>query len=203
MSKLLRHYAIEGNTEMLSDDPYMTTHLKNGDFDHDMEGWTLSAAESESIKASRFKGWGDLQGRWPYGSEVGDTVLVMKRSKDKPNTITQEIRDLTPGRLYLLQMISVDKESPLDETPNGLFINIENVEIIPDKSTHRVRPNGHTSKEYPADSIMINTYRSIFRATGETAKLTITDWKSEDEQGGPIGQNLLLNFIQVQPYLEE
>jgi len=203
MSKLLRHYAIEGNTEMFSDDPYMTTHLKNGDFDHDIEGWALSAAEPDSIKPSRFKGWGDLQGRWPYGSEVGDTVLVMKRSKDKPNTISQEIRDLTPGRLYLLQMISVDKENLLDETPNGLFINIKNVEIIPEKSTHRVRPNGHTSKEYPADSIMINTYRTIFRATGETAKLTISDWKRKDEQGGPIGQTLLLNFIQIQPYLEE
>lgn len=74
---------------------------------------------------------------------------------------------------------------------------------IPDKTTHRVRPNGHRSKEYPPESLMINTYRTISRAQASTATLTISDWRSEDEPGGAIGQRIMVNFVQVQPYLEE
>ena len=211
MSALFRHYGVEGNTDLLSTDPYRMTHLKNGDFADDTDGWKLSPAEparqteggQDSIKASRFKGLGNLEGRWPAGSDVGDTVLAMRRSKDKPNVIAQEIRDLTPGRLYSIRMFSVDKENPKDDRPHALVINVANVDFISDKSFHRVRPNLHRDKDYPRGELMLNCYRYVFRARGKTAKLTISDWKDKDNPGGPIGQELMLNFIQVQPYFEE
>ena len=36
-----------------------------------------------------------------------------------------------------------------------------------------------------------------------TAGLTVSDWKTDKSPGGPIGQELMFNFIQIQPYLEE
>ena len=42
----------------------------------------------------------------------------------------------------------------------------------------------------------------VFRANGKTARLTISDWASADDPGGPIGQELMANFIEVEPYFE-
>jgi hypothetical protein len=43
----------------------------------------------------------------------------------------------------------------------------------------------------------------VFRAKSGAAKLTITDWASDGEPGGPIGQEIALNFVEIQPHLEE
>jgi hypothetical protein len=43
----------------------------------------------------------------------------------------------------------------------------------------------------------------VFRARSETARLTISDWLSEDQAGGPAGQELMYNFIKVEPYFPE
>ena len=40
-------------------------------------------------------------------------------------------------------------------------------------------------------------------AKGESAKLTVTDWTSDKDPGGPVGQELMFNFIEIQPYLED
>lgn len=47
-----------------------------------------------------------------------------------------------------------------------------------------------------------NFYSRLFRAKESTAKLMISDWAGEDEPGGPVGQELLYNFIEVQPYFD-
>ena len=49
----------------------------------------------------------------------------------------------------------------------------------------------------------LNYYWRVFRAKAPTAKLTISDWVSADEPGGPVGQELIFNFIEVQPYFAE
>jgi len=46
----------------------------------------------------------------------------------------------------------------------------------------------------------MNYHWRVFRANGTTAKLTVSDWKSAAEPGGPIGQELMYNFVQMQPY---
>jgi hypothetical protein len=49
----------------------------------------------------------------------------------------------------------------------------------------------------------MNYHFWVFRAKDRTAKLTISDWADERETGGPIGQELMVNFVEVQPYLED
>ena len=44
-------------------------------------------------------------------------------------------------------------------------------------------------------------HQILFRAERETANLVISDWLYPTVPTGPVGQELLFNFIQVEPYL--
>ena len=45
-------------------------------------------------------------------------------------------------------------------------------------------------------------YWKVFRAKATTAKLTVSDWQSEQEPGVPFGQEQTCNFLEIQPYHE-
>jgi hypothetical protein len=114
VGKLYRHYAIEGKTNRLTRDPLFLTHLQNADFENGTEGWTLHPAEEGGIEVKRFPRYGRIEGRFmglgrPADPEhIGDTFLWMKRSEKGPNTFSQSIKHLEPGRLYSLKMFSCD-----------------------------------------------------------------------------------------------
>ena len=46
----------------------------------------------------------------------------------------------------------------------------------------------------------MNYHWYLFRANDMAARVTITDWESQDEPGGPLGQQLMFNYAQVHPY---
>jgi hypothetical protein len=48
----------------------------------------------------------------------------------------------------------------------------------------------------------MNYHWRVFRATATQARLTVSDWASDQDPGGPEDQELMFNFIEVQPYLE-
>jgi hypothetical protein len=41
-----------------------------------------------------------------------------------------------------------------------------------------------------------------FRAQGPTATLRLSDWVTPSEPGGPVGQRMMVNFVEVQPVLD-
>ena len=51
-----------------------------------------------------------------------------------------------------------------------------------------------------AKSAWLNYHWRVFKATAATGKLTIADWADADKPGGPVGQELAINFIELQPY---
>ncbi len=114
VGRLYRHYAIEGKTNMLTRDPLYLAHIENTDFEKGVEGWTLQPAEEGTIAPKSFPRYGRIEGRYmglgrPADPEhIGDTFLWMKRSEKGPNTFSQTIKDLEPGRLYSLKMFSCD-----------------------------------------------------------------------------------------------
>ena len=114
VGKLYRHYAIEGKRDMLTRDPLFLTHLQNADFEHQTTGWELHPAEKGSIEPKRFPRYGRIEMRFmgqsrPADPEhIGDTFLWMRRSARGPNTFSQTIKNLEPGRLYSLEMLSCD-----------------------------------------------------------------------------------------------
>ncbi|MBI4244531.1 MAG: hypothetical protein HY606_10610 [Planctomycetes bacterium] len=210
-SELFRHYCLEGKKEMLSKKygfKYMLKHVQNPDFDNGKEGWETRPAEDGSISTKNMQEYGWLQGRFPKTPQ-GDNFLWMKRNNKKPNVISQEIKNLEPGKLYSLKTITADyndiTEGKSEKKKHAVSINIDDVELVPNKCFQEIRGSIHHRGPFSDDDshrAWMNYHWKVFRAKGESAKLTITDWINDKEQGGPINQELIFNFIEVQPYFE-
>ena len=63
----------------------------------------------------------------------------------------------------------------------------------------------HPAEEFGNKPTFPNFHRVVFRARSETVMLTISDWQRTYRHGSvptaPVGQELMINFIQVEPYL--
>jgi hypothetical protein len=207
--RLYRHYGIEGKTDLLSKElgySFTHSHLQNPDFADGTTGWVVDAAEEGSIVPKVVKDFGWLQGRYPK-TALGDTVLWMKRSARKPNIISQEIKNLKPGQLYSLKMFSADyrdlTEGKSQKKKQAITIKIDGVELLPRKCFQFTFPNCYSHHSGPFTdkySAWMNYHVRVFRAKGNTARLTISDWAEASKPGGPIGQEIILNFLEVQPY---
>jgi hypothetical protein len=212
VGKLYRHYAIEGKTEMLTKDPLFLTHIQNADFEEGTKGWTLHPAEDGTIEAKRFPRYGRIEGRFmglgrPADPEhIGDTFLWMKRSEKGPNTFSQTIKDLEPGRLYSMKMFSCDyndlanpKAKKLEEANKFVgSVVIEGVDI----DTNRSFTEMYASGPEPRIPVWITYHWKVFRAKSTTANLVVSDWQSEKEPSAGFGQEQTFNFLEIQPYRE-
>ena len=198
--RLLRHYCIEGGTERLTADPYELPHIRNPDFEQGLEGWTLEPAVPGSMEVRKAKDYGmHVQGRHMRG--VGDDYLWIKRHADKPNVLSQEIRNLEPGRYYSVRLYTTDLQNMHRWQVHPVSIHVlGKVREVPSETIHdawqhaAVKAFGNR-KTYP------NYHRIVFKALGTTATLKIADWKWISLPTAPVGQELMLNFIQVEPYL--
>jgi hypothetical protein len=211
VGRLYRHYAIEGKTEMLTKDPLFLSHIRNGDFESGTEGWTLHPAEEGSIAVKSFPRYGRIEGRFmglgrPADPEhIGDTFLWMKRSEKGPNTFSQTIQNLEPGRLYSMKMFSCDYNDLVNPTPKKIeetkstgTVILEDVEVDAERSFVEV----YSSTPEPKIPVCITYYWKVFRAKAVCAKLIVSDWPSEREPGSGFGQEQTFNFLEIQPYRE-
>lgn len=218
-SRLQRHYAIEGNTTRLCTDPYQLSHLQNPDFEDGTDGWTVSEAEPGAVTVKHLDGYGVLQGRYLGGSR-GDCFLVMKRSEVGPNRFSQQIKNLKPGGLYSLKVITADygniSQRISAKQTETIAIELEKVEIEPGPKMNYefTYPNefpGNTgaANDVPGPDSAVRRHNAwmtyhwrVFRTQGPTATLTFSDWASPQEPGGPFGQEVMVNFIEIEPYFE-
>jgi hypothetical protein len=212
VGKLCRHYAVEGKTNLLTTDPLFLTHIQNADFEQGLEGWTLHPAEEGSIAAKRFPRYGRIEGRFmglgrPADPEhIGDTFLWMKRSERGPNTLSQTIKDLKPGRLYSMKMFSCDyndlvhPQAKKQEEANKFMGNVvlEGVEI----DTKRSFTEMYASGPEPKIPVWITYHWKVFRAKGSAARLIVSDWPGEQAPSVAFGQEQIFNFLEIQPYWE-
>ena len=206
--RLYRHYCIEGKRARLSTDPYLLSHIRNPDFEEGARGWTVSPAAPRSIAVKSDYSLGYLQGRYYY--KIGNSFLWTKRSVARPNVFSQEITDLQPGRQYSLKMFTADygdytTDKPVQEGPHAVSIRFQNVDILAEKCFQRGYLNIHKrlGRDAPQHKVRFNYHRQVFRAKGKTARVTISDWADQKDPGGPAGQELMFNFIEVQPYLAD
>ena len=211
VGKLYHHYAIEGRTEMLKHDPLFLTHIQNADFERGTDGWILHPAEDGSIAAKSFARYGRIEGRYmglgrPADPEhIGDTFLWMKRSEKGPNTFSQTIKDLQPGRLYSFKMFVCDyndlitpKSRKVEETKSISTVLIEGADVDTTRSFTEV----YASSPEPKIPVCITYHWKIFRAKTTTAILTVSDWEDPNQTTGPFGQEQAFNFLEIQPYYE-
>jgi hypothetical protein len=212
VGRLYRHYAIEGRTNMLTHDPLFLSHVQNADFEKGTENWTLHPSQEGSIAAKSFPRYGRIEGRYmglgrPADPEhIGDTFLWMKRNEKGPNTFSQTIKDLEPGRLYSMKMFSCDyddlvhpKAKKLDEANKFIgSVTLEGVEVDPKRSFTEM----YSSSPEPKTPIWITYHWTVFKAVGTTGKVTVSDWPSANEPGPGFGQEQTFNFLEIQPYHE-
>lgn len=212
-AKLIRHYAIEGNTTRFLGDPYVLPHLQNSDLADGATGWTLApanvAAGQESIAVKTVPGFGTLQGKYHAPEGTGDVALWTRRSAEKPNLISQTIQKLTPGQLYALRLITGDflelASGTSVQRKHAVSVTVENVDVVEEKTFQAVVPAGfwYSHGAFNAQNpYCLNYHQQVFRARADTAALHLSDWYSPESAGGPIGEELIWNFIQLQPYFE-
>jgi len=200
--KLYRHYFIEGNRTRLTDDPYILPYIENSFFTRGLQGWTVEQAEEGSIQLQSMEGFSWIQGLYPR-TNIGDQFIRFKRSAKKPNTIRQTINELEPGRLYSLKFIAIDKNSMDKKQKLALSIKLDGVEILKEPTFHYIYPSnyghefGNITRDNPA---WFNLYRIVFRPKNKTAELTISDWSNSTQSNDLVGQEIIFNFVEIQPY---
>ena len=199
MARLCRHYCIEGNTSRLTDDRYELNHIQNPDFEHGLEGWTLEPAEPGGITVRHLKGYGlRVQGRHGH---AGDHLLCMKRSADKPNIVRQQIQHLEPGRHYSVTLYSGDYTDPHEWQLHQIGLLVRgDVREEPSQTIHNAWRHDPDS-EFGSKQTFPNYHRIVFQANQNTAELIISDWRHASTPTGQVGQQLMFNFVQVEPYL--
>ena len=129
----------------------------------------------------------------------------MVRSKDKPNRVSQTIRHLQPGRRYAFRMISAEYGDFTRKERHALRVTIDGADVQPDQSYTHIFHNSyaHSYGKYGSDQdAWMNYHWILFRAKAATAELSVTDWASDGEPGGRVGQPLMFNYVQVHPYFE-
>ena len=197
---------------MLTKDPLFLTHIENADFEKGTNAWTLHPAEDGTIEPKHFPRYGRIEGRFmglgrpPDPEHIGDTFLWMKRSEKGPNTFSQTIKDLAPGRLYSMKMFSCDYNDLVNQKAKKLeeankFIGTVVLDGV-DIDTKRSFNEMYSSTPEPKIPIWITYHWKVFRAKGPTAKLTVSDWPGEKEPSPAFGQEQTFNFVEIQPYHE-
>ena len=208
-ANLIRHYVIEEKKDRMLKDPYILTHLKNPDFTEGIAGWNISAASADSIKPLVVPELGWLQGRWEHHG-TGDKVIWTKRIKNKPNLFMQEIKDLQLGRLYSLRFFTGNYQDYLQGKSRNykhtISVKIDNGDLIT-KKCFQAKIKSHYDHNYKSfnrhNPYWLNYHQKIFRARATTAQLQFSDWTSTTDPGGPPEEEIIWNFIQLQPYFEE
>ena len=194
--KLMRHYAIEGKKNMLSEEygfKYNPDLLKNGDFASGLTNWRKTG----TITADSLADYGkNSQKRWNASNNTGDTFAKFNRGDSPANKLSQTATNLVAGRLYCLKFAVADYQDVKNKKVNprmlGLNVELPGVAIIKDKSY--VYIDDHKDKKN--DFGRINLHRIVFRAV--TAEQPII---FSDEQAAP-NQELILNYVKLTPYFE-
>lgn len=175
---LYRHYCIEGNTERLSDDPYLLDHLANPGFEDGLEGWaTEGAVEAMPVSEMRDNGG---TGKYSSVPEGAMAIRTLRAEGAPANSFGQPIRNLQPGRLYSTKVYCTDPQYSDRLIPAE--IAIEGGEVLPEYTWDHV---------WRVEDTRWTMYRRVFRAAGAEGHLTISDATPGE---------VYWDFVQVEPF---
>ncbi len=185
---LIRHYAIEGNKELLAPKygfKYNPGFLQDGDFTEQLKHWETKGA----VSAGKYSGLnGKIQKRW--GGE-GDNFCVLKKEAGQTAEVSQTVRGLTPGQVYSLTYLTADlnevRKNLITSRKYGIGVTLDGAEIIPGA---KVLIEGGKAPR-------INVGKLRFKATAPEARLTFNNAAAAD------GEELIVNFVQLTPYFSE
>ena len=197
--RLFRHYAIEGNTEMLSPKygfTYNVNIVKNADFEKGLAGWKVEG----TVKPGHTPTYGRaIEKRWAAPNGIGDYYAILERGS-QPNVISQKMQGIKSGKYYKIQYITSDAEDVLMQKngrPGDLSIDceIEGAEFVP-KETVKYRATGPFRK-IDKNMFKVNLDCRVFKATQDDPVIRFTD------KAVKPGRKTALNYIYITPFFEE
>lgn len=198
-TKLMRHYGIEGNTYRLGVDPATLNHISNPGFESGLTSWTVTPAITGSIQT---KAASTLPFTRPYYVALpeGANVLWTQRNASAPNKISQTISNLTVGRTYHVNVYALDLVSYGSTAVLAGSVVVTGATTIASETAHTATLSPALAQPGGSPiSVCWNKYHLVFTATGATATITISDWNTPTSAGGPVGQQIIWDYIDVAP----
>ena len=196
--ELLRHYCIEGCTEMLSKKygfSYIPGHLKNGDFRNAFDGWETTG----DVGIDEIQGLGaKSEGRWLAKDGSGDMFAVLTKTDGAVSRLQQQICGLVPGRTYCLKAVvfDVDDMKRSKHAPRRYKLNVAVEGAKKDPSLSWVHVDRRKAGKNN-DMARINLHQVVFIA--ESAQATVIIENVAAKKGKKLG----VNAVSVMPYFTE
>ena len=188
-SALLRHYVIEGSTEMLSAPlgwSLAPGHIQNASFRKGLEHWEAKGSVSLATQDSM----ADILRQFNIVPGKADSYAVIQPG----SSLSQKMSRLVPGRLYVLKYVTSDATNVIGGTPSQtpLAAAFENAEPVANLITYRKPiPDDNSSRKGRGNYDAI-----LFRAKQETARVTLSASATAPRPSG-------LHFISVMPFYED
>ena len=191
---LLKHYAVEGNTTMLSARYGYTFHntlLKNGDFEQGLEGWQANAL----VAPASHKGYGN-KCEMRYGTiyPIGDTFAVLSRTATEAGEVRQRLTGLVPGAKYSVFYMVADYDDILKgvNNPRRHPLELAVLGAEPCRQSYYV-----DDRNRPALKARVNSCKVVFIPESTEAELVFSVRHAEP------GTRVALNYITVRRYFED
>ena len=196
---LMRHYVVEGCTNMLSEAygfRYRPDHVLNGDFRRALEPWRTRGI----VRTDEHAGFASRsQNRWGGNGGVGDTFAVLVRREGEASSLSQTLKGLVPGRTYCLQFATFDvkdvKANRIAPRRFGISATLSGGAQI-DKSLSWVHVDERVKGRYAVNDgvARINLHHTVFTAKAAEVELTL------DNRAAAPGEELGVNDVSVNPY---
>ena len=207
---LVRYYAIDGGTEDIAERlgwRYAPGHLRNGDFLDGFDGWRVGAAAAGTLVATNRPGSGkQVFGRIGAG-RGGDAFALFTRSAARPNTLSQTISGLVPGKIYSLSYVTSDLDEILKpgihSTNVVMTVRISNAHQRTMGSYRSFWPPVQWAAKRRPTKAAVCAHKIVFEAQSPEAEVIFSDWADEATPGGRIGERRILNNVGVCPYFSE
>ena len=198
---LMRHYVVEGHTNMLSSVygySYRPDHLANGDFSGSLVPWRTSGTvrtDSHPDFARR------SECRWGGNGGVGDTFAVLVREEGASAMLAQTAKGFVPGRTYCLEFATFDvkdvKANRIAPRRFGIDIKLgAGAEMREDLSWVHVDNRIKGRYDFNDNVARVNLHHIVF--TARTAETEIVF----DNAAATIGEELGINAVSLKPYFE-
>ena len=198
---LMRHYVVEGHTNMLSSAygyRYRPGHLANGDFCGSLVPWQATGdvrTDSHPEFARR------SQCRWGGNGGVGDTFAVLTRRDGAPATLGQTAKGLVPGRAYCLQFSTFDAKDVKANRIAPRWFGIDArlgacAEVREDLSWVYVDKRIKGRYDFNNDVARVNLHHIVFTARAAETEIVF------DNAAANVGEELGINAVSLNPYFE-
>ncbi len=197
--RLLRHYCIDGKTEMLSAQHglrYNPGFVRNPDFRKGLDGWQVEG----SISHGSVRSFGERSlGLYGGAGGCGDDFAVFERG-DSPNRLSQKICGLVPGETYALQFVTFDADDAREHrfAPRrfGIAVDLGNGAMaVPGRSWAHIDRRKKT-KHGEKNDARVNLNRIEFVAKSSELVLSFSD------DAAQLGEHLGINWIHLVKCLE-